>query len=76
MQIERATHGNLASQMKTLTDENALMKEDLAFFQTLMTSSGDAPGGISINRFRVRADALARGVSLSAAGGAVAHAQP
>ena len=58
MQIERATHGNLASQMKTLTDENALIKEDLAFFQTLMTSSGDAPGGISINRFRVRADAL------------------
>jgi hypothetical protein len=58
MQIERATHGNLASQMKTLTDENALIKEDLAFFQTLMTSSGDAPGGVSINRFRVRPDAL------------------
>ena len=45
MQIERATHGNLASQMKTLTDENALLKEDLAFFQTLMTSSGDAGRG-------------------------------
>lgn len=58
MQIERATHGNLAGQMKTLTDENALLKEDLAFFQTLMTSSGDAVGGISINRFRVRPDAL------------------
>ena len=58
MQIENATHGNLASQMKTLTDENALLKEDLAFFQTLMTANGDAAGGISINRFRVRADAL------------------
>jgi hypothetical protein len=58
MQIERATHGNLASQMKTLTDENALLKEDLAFFQTLMTSSGGSPGKVSINRFRVRPDAL------------------
>jgi len=58
MQIERATHDNLAGQMKTLTDENALLKEDLAFFQTLMTSRGDAAGGISINRFRVRVDAL------------------
>jgi len=58
MQIENATHGNLANQMKTLTDENAVLKEDLAFFQTLMTANGDAPGGVSINRFRVRADAL------------------
>ena len=58
IQIENATHGNLANQMKGLTDENALLKEDLAFFQTLMTSKGDAAGGVSINRFRVRADAL------------------
>ncbi len=58
MQIENATHGNLANQMKALTDENALLKEDLAFFQTLMTANGDAPGGVSINRFRVRADTL------------------
>jgi len=58
MQIENATHGNLAGQMKALTDENALLKEDLAFFQTLMTANGDAGGGVSINRFRVRADTL------------------
>ena len=58
MQIENATHGNLAGQMKTLTDENALLKEDLAFFQTLMTANGDSASGVSINRFRVRADAL------------------
>jgi hypothetical protein len=57
-QIEQATHGNLAGQMKTLSDENALLKEDLAFFQTLMNSGGEAPGGISINRVRVRPDAL------------------
>ena len=58
-QIEQATHGNLANQIKALTDENALLKEDLALFQTLMTSGGDSSGGgISINRFRVRPDAL------------------
>lgn len=58
MQIENATHGNLGTQMKALTDENALLKEDLAFFQTLMTAKGDTGSGVSINRFRVRADAL------------------
>lgn len=58
-QIDQATHGNLANQIKALTDENALLKEDVAFFQTLMTSGGDSgAGGISINRFRVRQDAL------------------
>jgi hypothetical protein len=58
MQIESSTQGNLAGQLQGLSDENALLKEDLAFFQTLMTSSNDAPGGIRINRFRVRPDAL------------------
>jgi len=58
-QIDQATHGNLANQIKALTDENALLKEDVAFFQTLMTSGGESGGGgISINRFRVRQDAL------------------
>jgi hypothetical protein len=59
MQIEVSTQGNLASQLKNLSDETALLKEDLAFFQTLMTSGGsDAGTGITINRFRVRPDAL------------------
>jgi hypothetical protein len=58
VQIESSTQGNLAGQLKALSDENALLKEDLAFFQTLMTSSNDAPGGVAINRFRVRPDAL------------------
>jgi hypothetical protein len=58
MQIETSTQGNLAGQLKGLSDENALLKEDLAFFQTLMTSSNDAPSGVTINRFRVRPDAL------------------
>lgn len=57
LQIEIATHGNLSAQIRNLAEENALLKEDLAFFQTLM-ASGSEPGGISINRFRVQQDAL------------------
>ncbi len=57
LQIELATHGNLSAQIRTLAEDNALLKEDLAFFQTLM-ASGSAPGGVSVNRFRVQPDAL------------------
>jgi hypothetical protein len=56
-QIDLATHGNLSGQIHNLIEENALLKEDLAFFQTLMASGGEA-GGISVNRFRVLPDAL------------------
>jgi hypothetical protein len=59
MQIEQSTQGNLTGQLKSLSDENALLKEDLAFFQTLMTSGGaDSATGVTINRFRVQADAV------------------
>lgn len=57
LQIELSTHGNLSTQIRNFAEENALLKEDLAFFQTLM-ASGSEPGGISINRFRVQQDAL------------------
>ena len=40
MQIERATYADLVKQMKALTEENAGLKEDLAFFQTLMAVGG------------------------------------
>jgi hypothetical protein len=56
MQIEVSTQGNLAGQLKNLSDETALLKEDLAF-QTLMTSGGNEAPGVTINRFRVRPDA-------------------
>ncbi len=57
LHIELSTQGNLSGQIRALSEENALLKEDLAFFQTLMASGSD-PGGISINRFRVQPDAL------------------
>lgn len=57
LQIDRATYGDLAKQVKTLSEENAALKEDLAFFQSLMASDAKELG-LSINRFRVQPDAL------------------
>ena len=57
LQIERATYADLVKQVKALTEENASLKEDLAFFQTLMPSGGKE-GGVAVNRFMVQNDAL------------------
>ena len=57
LQMERATYSDLVKQMKALTAENATLKEDLAFFQTLMPSGGKE-GGVAINRFLMQNDAL------------------
>jgi hypothetical protein len=57
MQIERATYGDLARQVKSLSEENAGLKEDLAFFQSLMAAGGKE-GSVAINRFRVQPDAM------------------
>jgi len=57
LQIDRATYGELAKQVKTLSEENAALREDLAFFQSLMASEAKELG-LSINRFRVQPDAL------------------
>ena len=57
MQIERATYGDLAKQVKLLAEENAVLREDLGFFQSLMAAGGKE-GALSINRFRVQPEAL------------------
>ena len=57
LQIERATYADLVKQMKALTEETATLKQDLAFFQTLMPSGGKE-GGVAVNRFLVQNDAL------------------
>lgn len=51
LQIEHATYGELAGQVKALAQENATLKEDLAFFQSLTATGKD--GAISVNRFRM-----------------------
>jgi hypothetical protein len=57
MQIERATYGELAKQVKSMAEENATLREDLGFFQSLMAAGGKE-GPVSINRFRVQPEAL------------------
>jgi hypothetical protein len=57
MQIERATYGELAKQVKSMAEENATLREDLGFFQSLM-AAGSKEGPVSINRFRVQPEAL------------------
>lgn len=57
LEIERATYGGLAKQVKSLAEENAALKEDLAFFQTLMPAGG-RDGAVTINRFNVHPEPL------------------
>jgi len=58
LQIERATYGDLSRQMKSLTEENAALREDLAFFQSLMPEGNKQAAAVSINRARVQRDAV------------------
>lgn len=55
LQMERATYGQLENQVKALTKENAALKEDLAFFQSLMPAGGGEVA-LTINRFQVQED--------------------
>ena len=57
LQIEHATYSDMEKQVKSLTGENATLKEDLAFFQSLMPASG-RDGAITINRFMLQPEAL------------------
>jgi hypothetical protein len=58
-QIDRAAAADLAKQVKALAFENAALKEDLAFFQSLMATPAAREGAISVNRFRVQPDVVA-----------------
>jgi hypothetical protein len=57
LQIERAAQAQLLRQVKVLEDENARLKEDLAFFENLIPSE-HRDNTLLINRFRVEPGAL------------------
>jgi hypothetical protein len=59
LQIERAAAADLAKQVKTLTFDNAKLKEDLAFFHSLMSPAAARDGAISVSRFRLQPEATA-----------------
>ena len=56
LQIEHSTYGDLAKQVKELSNENTGLKEDLAFFQSLL--SAGSKEAVSIYRFNVEPDTL------------------
>ena len=56
LQIDHATFGDLQRQVKSLSAENAALREDLAFFQSLMSAESKG-ASLTVNRFRVRRDA-------------------
>ena len=51
IQIEAATHESIARQGRAIAAENAALREDLAFFQSMAPHPGD--GGITVNRFEL-----------------------
>jgi len=56
-QIEHAANIETGNQLKALQDDNARIKEDLAFFQSL-TLSGNQKTGLSIHQVKVEHDTL------------------
>ena len=59
VQIEQTAHGSLQGQMKALSDENADLKAELAFFHTLMNAGGSTGAqGVTVERFRVKRDVV------------------
>jgi hypothetical protein len=56
LKIERATQVEMASQLKALEDDNARLKADLAFFESLLPAPA-AARGIVVRSFRLTADA-------------------
>lgn len=57
LQIERAAQAQFGRQVKVLEDENARLKEDLAFFENLIPSE-HRDNTLLINRFQVEPGAL------------------
>jgi uncharacterized protein DUF6776 len=57
LQMEHAARDDLAKQVKALVEENARLKEDLAFFQHLVPGSGKN-GELQVYRFKVERDTL------------------
>jgi cell division protein FtsL len=56
-QIDHVAYDDLGQQVKALSNENASLKEDLAFFETLMPAGGKEDS-VTINHFKIENDGL------------------
>lgn len=52
LNIERSAQKQLAAQVKTLESENTRLKEDLAFFESLLPNA-TGPAGVSVRRLKI-----------------------
>lgn len=52
LNIERSAQKQLAAQVKTLESENTRLKEDLAFFESLLPNA-TGPAGVAIRRLKI-----------------------
>ena len=57
LKIEKSAQSELAKNLAQIQEENASLKEDLAFLRNIM-SSGNVPEGLTIANLKVEADAL------------------
>lgn len=57
IQIEQASSNETSKQIKNLSDENARLQEDLAFFQNLTAMHGKE-GELGVHRFRLERDKM------------------
>jgi hypothetical protein len=56
--IERTAQQNLAQQIRSLEQENARLKEELATFESMLSSEGRNANAVSVYRFKVEPDVL------------------
>lgn len=56
LKIERVAQQQMVQQVRSLEQENAALKQDLAFFEGLLPNSVGGEEGVRINRFRVERD--------------------
>jgi hypothetical protein len=56
--IERTAQQNLAKQIRSLEQENERLKEELATFESMLSSEARNGNGVSVYRFKVDADVL------------------
>jgi hypothetical protein len=56
--IERTTQLKLAQQLKTMEQENARLREELAIFESMLSSETASTAPLSVLRFKVEPDVL------------------
>ena len=57
IKVEQTAAERLAGQIKSLEQDNARLKSDLAYFESLLPATGQSDAGVSIRRFEITPEA-------------------